>query len=83
MVRTQIQLEDQQAQTLKALAHERGCSMAELIRQSVDNYIASSIGPTTNEERKRRAIEAAGLFHSGKPDLGTNHDLYLDEAFQG
>ena len=32
-------------------------------------------------ERRRRAIAAAGRFHSGAADLSSGHDRYLDEAF--
>ena len=33
------------------------------------------------EERKRRAIAAAGRFHSGLADLAADHDRYLEESF--
>ena len=36
MVRTQIQLTDDQAKTVKKLAMTRGVSMAEFIRQAVE-----------------------------------------------
>ena len=39
MIRTQIQLTEEQAQRLKTLAAEQGKSVAELIRQSVDETI--------------------------------------------
>jgi post-segregation antitoxin (ccd killing protein) len=81
MVRTQIQLTERQAQQLKALAKERGVSMAELIRQSVDRLLDSQ-GTVDWEERKRRAIAIAGKFRSDVPDLGVNHDEYLAEAYE-
>ncbi len=34
------------------------------------------------EERKRRAIAAAGRFRSGLANLSTDHDHYLTEAYQ-
>jgi len=81
MVRTQIQLTERQTQRLKALAKERGVSMAELIRQSVDTLLDS---PETidREERKRRALSIIGMFRSDVPDLSTNHDEYLAEAYE-
>ncbi|RPI97690.1 MAG: CopG family transcriptional regulator [Candidatus Aminicenantes bacterium] len=36
---------------------------------------------TDKTERRRRAIAAAGRFRSGAPDLSTDHDKYLDEAY--
>ena len=81
MIRTQVQLTEEQARTLKVLAVERESSVAELIRQSVDNFIRSTAG-VTMEERRRRAIAAAGQFRSDKTDVLTNHDKYLAEAYQ-
>ena len=42
MIRTQIQLTEEQAKTLKKIASRRGKSVAELIRISVDEWIRSS-----------------------------------------
>lgn len=80
MVRTQIQLTEEQATALKKIALARHLSIAELIRQAVDNIIRSS-SVIDFEERKKRAIAAAGRFHSGISDLSAAHDKYLAEAF--
>ena len=40
MVRTQIQLTEQQARRLRAQAHERGLSLAEVIRRYVEKGLA-------------------------------------------
>jgi glycerol dehydrogenase-like iron-containing ADH family enzyme len=82
MIRTQVQLTEEQARALRDLASARQMSVAELIRQSVDTLIRSS-GEVDIAERRRRAIAAAGRFHSGKSDISANHDEYLAEAFQG
>ncbi len=81
MVRTQIQLTEEQANSLKRLANKLHISLAELVRQGVDTILRSS-GETTGEERKRRAIAAAGRFRSGRQDLSTKHDMYLAKAFE-
>ena len=80
MVRTQIQLTEEQMKSLKKLAGERHVSLAELIRQGVDAVLRSS-GAITIEERRRRAIAAAGRFRSGRRDLSAKHDQHLAEAF--
>ena len=80
MIRTQIQLTEEQSRTLKSLAARRGVPVAELIRQSVDSYIRSSIG-LDDQERRRRAIAAAGKFRSGQTDVSVDHDRYLAEAY--
>ncbi|MEE9167002.1 MAG: ribbon-helix-helix protein, CopG family [Candidatus Neomarinimicrobiota bacterium] len=80
MIRTQIQLTDEQATTLKRLAAERHESVAELIRRGVEILLRSisSVGP---DERRRRAIAVAGRFRSGRTDLSTQHDRHLAEAY--
>ncbi len=81
MIRTQIQLTEEQAKTLKKIAGKKHISMAELIRQGVNNLMRSS-GGVTMEERKKRAVAVAGRFHSGKKDISTKHDDYLTGAFR-
>lgn len=76
MVRTQIQLREDQSQALREIAAARGVSMAELVRQSVDMFIRSQVEPT-REEKRRRALEIIGITKSGLTDLGTDHDDYL------
>lgn len=78
MIRTQIQLTEEQMRHLKILAAERGISIAELIRQSVDAFAT----PAGNAEaRRQRAIAVAGRFRSGKRDVSSQHDRYLIEAW--
>lgn len=80
MVRTQIQLTENQARILKKMAAQRRVSMAELIRRSVDQLIRSPM--TANpEERKKKAVEAAGQFSSGNKNISRRHDDYLSEDF--
>jgi predicted DNA-binding protein len=80
MIRTQIQLTEEQSHALKSLASRRGVSVAELIRQSVDSFIRSSAG-LGDQERRQRAIAAAGKFRSGQDDIAVKHDHYLAEAY--
>ena len=81
MIRTQIQLTQEQSRALKRLATQQGKSVSELVRHSVDQLIKSS-GGIDIEERHRRAIAAAGKFHSGLNDLSTDHDRYLAEDYR-
>ncbi|MBI3361892.1 MAG: ribbon-helix-helix protein, CopG family [Chloroflexi bacterium] len=80
-MRTQIQLSQEQAKRLKALATARKMSVPELIRQNLDRLIPAS-SALSSEERRRRAIAVAGRFRSGQSDLSINHDKYLAEAYQ-
>jgi hypothetical protein len=56
-------------------------SMAELIRRAVDLFTASTNADNL-QERRQRALAAAGRFHSGHEDIAARHDDYLAEAFK-
>jgi|LGVE01.1.fsa_nt_gb hypothetical protein len=75
----QIRLTEAQYFKLKNFSASRNTSMAELIRQAVDSFLNTS-PDIDHDERKRRAIAAAGQFHSGLGDLSTEHDRYLNGA---
>ena len=81
MFRTQIQLTEEQSSALKQLAAREGVSVSELIRASVDILLRSS-GFINLEERRKKALDAAGRLRNGPEDLSTNHDRYLTEAFE-
>lgn len=81
MIRTQIQITEEQADRLKKMASVKHLSVAELIRQAVDALIMSNT-VIDIEERRRRAVAAADRFHSGVSDLSKSHDKYLAEAFE-
>lgn len=80
MIRTQIQLTEEQSQILKSLSVEKGTSVAELIRQCVDNYIRSINRPTL-DERREKALAVIGIASSKVSDLSINHDQYLADAY--
>ena len=82
MVRTQIQLSEEQAKAIKRIAAAQGTSMAEVIRRAVNGVIIFSPAGDGNE-RHQRAIEIVGKFRSGKRDVSKNHDRYLTEAYRG
>jgi predicted transcriptional regulator len=80
MVRTQIQLTEEQAKSLREAAARQGRSMADLVRDGVDLVLGT--GAVSREERRRRALAASGKFHSGFKDIARHHDRYLAEAFR-
>ena len=75
MIRTQIQLTDDQAQALKALSARTGLSLAELVRRGLVPLLRG--GLAEHDNRARRAADAVGRFHSGKTDISLDHDRYL------
>lgn len=80
MIRTQVQLTERQVKELKRLSTERGVSVAELIRVSVDGLLDSRL-EIDEESKRQRAMSVVGKYHSGLGDLSTNHDEYLAEDF--
>jgi hypothetical protein len=82
MVRTQIQLTEQQARRLRIEAHERGVSLAEIIRRCVDTGLAAEA--PSRAGLYDRAARVVGRFRDrrGARDLSSGHDRYLDEAYQ-
>ena len=80
MVRTQIQLTEEQARALRARARLEERPMAELVRESVAEYLARRPAPDVRE-LARRARDLQGRFRSGRPDFAEEHDRYLDDAF--
>ena len=81
MVRTQIQLDEQQLQALRQRSVETGRSIADLVREGVELYLTSQKRPS-REEQVRRALAASGKFASGVTDTSARHDHYLAEAFR-
>jgi len=82
MVRTQIQLTEQQARRLRAQARERGVSLAEIIRRCVEKALAEE---TPNRAALyERAARVVGRFRDrrGARDISAKHDRYLDEAYE-
>ena len=78
MIRMQVQLSPEQAEAVKQMALERGVSMAEIIRRSVEAYVDAGPRPAPSELRKR-ALSIIGIAH-GPTDLSERHDDYLGQA---
>ena len=82
MLRTQIRLTNEQARRLRAEAHERGISLAELIRRYVEKGLAEETADRSAVYA--RAARLVGRFADlhGARDVSGEHDRYLDEAFK-
>lgn len=81
MVRTQVELTEEQAAALRKQAEAQGLSLPELIRRGIEVYLGSQQPGTPTQECRLRAIAAAGRFGSGQEDLSTHHDRYLAEQY--
>ena len=81
MVRTQVQLTEEQLQTLRRLSSKWGVSLADLVRQSVDLFLTARQS-TDRGEQIQRGLKVAGRFSSGDASGSTEHDAHLVEAFR-
>lgn len=81
MVRTQIQLTEEQARAVRKMARAEGVSVAEVIRRAVGKIMRADKS-IDEEERHKRALEIVGKFRSGKRDISRKHDVYLEEAYR-
>jgi hypothetical protein len=80
MVRTQIQLTDEQAKRLRELSATSRESVAALIRKAVDQFIFS--GNPDRSALYRQAEPVVGKYISDSDDISIRHDRYLEEAFE-
>ena len=71
-----MQLTANQADALKRAARDRGVSMAEVLRELVDEHLL----PAPIDSRRQRAIDAIGRYRSGRHDVSEEHDRELGVA---
>jgi hypothetical protein len=67
----QIYLEPAQDKALRILARRKGISLAELIRRTIDHYLAEL--PVEEDP----ALRVIGLGRSGRGDMASKHDDYF------
>ena len=82
MVRTQIQITEEQSDLLKQVAKEENISIAKLIRLSIDQLVKTRFVINEAEKKKNAMMAVNQSFHSGKNDVSTNHDQYLTESYE-
>jgi hypothetical protein len=79
MIRTQIQLTEEQSRHLKQLAAAQGRSIADLIREGVDR-LAGDDAASQRRDRMKRVARSFGRFRSGRTDLASGHDAHFADA---
>jgi len=80
VVRTQIQLTEEQAEKLREIAMENRESMASLIRRAIDQFILA--GKRDRIDLYRQANSVVGKHKAKEDDISIDHDRYLDEDFK-
>ena len=90
MIRTMVQLTEEQIQALKGLAKTRKTSVAKLVRESVAQYVIAIPTELSRAEKRKRALAAIDYIENnpdkfrdieGKTDVAVNHDKYLEEIY--
>jgi hypothetical protein len=81
MIRTQVQLTQDQMRRLREIAKREGVSVAEVVRRCVERRLADD--RPTLDELYDRALRSAGSLRDpeGARDLSTHHDKYLEEGW--
>ena len=81
MIRTQIHLTDEQSRRLHEEAARAGCSVAELVRRSIDRFLEVDTDVPSAEGRRAAAARVTGLFRSMRADVAARHDGDLDDVW--
>lgn len=79
MIRAQVQFEGPQYERLRQAAARRGVSIAQVVREGVDAYLAR-----VPADRWDDLLAVAGKYgkDGSLEDVGQRHDRYLDEAYE-
>ena len=83
MVRTQIQLAEEQHRRLTGYAARLGISLAEAVRRCVDAQLDHETTVPSRDARVRAALAVCGKYRDprGGTKVARNHDRHLDEAY--
>ena len=81
MIRSQVQLTEEQMRALRRRAAAEGISVAAVIRACVDSGL--EVRPASRGSLYAKAMELTGSLHDvgAATDLSSEHDRYLSDAF--
>ena len=84
MVRTQIQLTEEQHRQLKDWARELGISLSEAVRRCVAERLDSREAASDHQARIRAALAVVGKYadEEGASRVAKDHDEVLAEAYR-
>jgi negative regulator of replication initiation len=77
MIRTQIQIDSQTYEKIKAKSKGSGKSISEIVRRSLDQTIESQ----ESDLKWARALNSLGKFASGLDNLAEKHDEHLGDRW--
>jgi len=80
MKRTQIQLTENQMESLRIISISHKKPVAELVRDSVQAFLDREAG-SGDAAKRENARKVVGKFSSGSADGSSHHDRHLAAAF--
>jgi hypothetical protein len=81
VIRTQIQLTEQQSTRLHQAAKRSGVSVAEVIRRGVDQYLDQDETAQPGGTTRLAMLEIVGKWSCGLTDIADRHDDYSEETY--
>jgi hypothetical protein len=83
MVRTQIQLTEDQHRRLRRWAQRLGISLSEAVRRCVTERLSREDGAPSHQERARAALAVCGRYADpqGPSRVAVEHDRHLVRAY--
>jgi hypothetical protein len=81
MIRTQIQLTEEQLRRVKRLSRQRSVSVAEVIRSFVERGVSAEAPQLDHAYERARQVVGRFPDKTGARDLAREHDRHLDGAF--
>jgi hypothetical protein len=81
MPRAEVDLTDEEVHRLDALATRKGLTIAEVLHESVREYLGTASSDADRALAEQRALAIIGKFRSSVSDLASNHDRYLEKDF--
>jgi hypothetical protein len=82
MIRTQIQLSEEQLRRVRRAAHDEGVSVAEIIRRCIDRALDEEEAGRRRRYLQAREVVGAYRDFEGRGDVSESHDAHLDDAFE-
>ena len=83
MIRTQIQLTEEQHRWLKRWAQDRGISLSEAVRRCVAELLAAETAEKQHADRVREAMSVVGKYADpeGLSRVAKDHDTFLTDTY--
>lgn len=80
MIRTQVQLTEDQMRKLRRAAREQGVSIAEIVRRCLDRGLDEEVAGRKESYSRAGRLVGAYRERDEATDVAVEHDRYLDES---